>query len=228
MKLRENVNKTDFIESCRRERMATKRRFFNFTNFTVFAAPLNDVHMGCQDTILPKTLFKNCTTNCPEPEQNTKQPYDKKLRFLGAPVLPLLRRKRLEEGTSKFFILITKTRDGLSPNQFEGVHMNNILVLKDMLTPNLLLRDIDTVDENSIRELGKRSVQKYGKTVGVHRQQPYLFCKQQKCCLPISSLSQLLQVFQQNFQFGVNFKQTSCTSQKCLSRERKSDPNNSP
>ena len=36
--------------------------------------------------------------------------------------------------------------DGLSRNQFQGVHMNDIPSVEDLLTLNILLYDIDIVD----------------------------------------------------------------------------------
>ena len=50
--------------------------------------------------------------------------------------------------------------DGMNPNQFQGVHMNDIPTVEDLLTLNILLYDIDIVDGNVVRELGRRSVQK--------------------------------------------------------------------
>ena len=50
-KLKNFLNKTDVIESCSRERMKTKWRFYKFTNSTVFAALLRDVPMGCENAV---------------------------------------------------------------------------------------------------------------------------------------------------------------------------------
>ena len=36
-------------------------------------------------------------------------------------------------------------KDGLSPNQFHGVHMNDIPIVEDLLLLNVLLYDIDIV-----------------------------------------------------------------------------------
>ena len=55
--------------------------------------------------------------------------------------------------------------DGLSPNQFQGVHMNNIPTVEDLLTLNLLLYDIDIKDGNIVGKLARRSVQKYENTM---------------------------------------------------------------
>ena len=52
-KLKEFLNKNDVIESCSRERMNTKWRFYKLTNLTVFAALLKDVPMGCKGAVLP-------------------------------------------------------------------------------------------------------------------------------------------------------------------------------
>ena len=35
--------------------------------------------------------------------------------------------------------------DGYSPNQFQGVHMNDVPTVEDLLTLNILLYDIDIV-----------------------------------------------------------------------------------
>ena len=59
-KLKEFLNKTDVIESCSRERMNTKWRFYKLTNLTVFAASLKDVPMGCKNAVLPEPLLRNC------------------------------------------------------------------------------------------------------------------------------------------------------------------------
>ena len=47
--------------------------------------------------------------------------------------------------------------------------MNNITTVEDLLTLKILLYDIDFVDANFIRELARRSVQKYDKTVRLLR-----------------------------------------------------------
>ena len=55
--------------------------------------------------------------------------------------------------------------DELGADQFQGAHMNNISIVEDLLTLNILLYDIDIVDGNIIGELARRSVKKYEKTV---------------------------------------------------------------
>ena len=159
------LNKTDVIESCSRERMNTKWRFYKMTNLTVFAVLLKDVPMGCKDAVLLEPLLKNCTINFLTFEENTRQPYNDYLCLFRAPALHLHGNQRLEEQTSKIFDLFINKMDGLSADQFQGVHMNDILFAEDLLTLNIVLYGIDIVDGNIIGELARRSVQKYENTV---------------------------------------------------------------
>ena len=57
----------------------------------------------------------------------------------------------------------------MSADQFQGVHMNNIPFVEDLLTLNIMLYGIDIVDGNIIGELARRSVQKYEYTVRLLR-----------------------------------------------------------
>ena len=145
--------------------MNTKWRFYNLTNLTVLAALLKDVPMGCKNAVLPKPRLRNGTINCLTYEQNTRQPYNDNLCLFRALALHLHGTQRLEEKTSQFFNLFINRIDGLSPSQFQGVHMKDIPTAEDLLTLNILLYDIDIVDGNIVGELARRSVQKYGNTV---------------------------------------------------------------
>ena len=59
--------------------------------------------------------------------------------------------------------------DGLSADHFQGVLLNDIAFVEDLLTLNIVLYDIDIVDRNIIGELARRSVQKYENTVRLLR-----------------------------------------------------------
>ena len=126
--------------------MNTKCRFYKLTNFTVFAAPLKEVPMGCMNAVLPEPLLKNDTTNCLTYEEKTRQQYNDNLCFFRAPGLHLHGAQRLEEDTSKLFTLFMNKMDGLNPSQFHGVHLNDISTVEDRLILNILLFDIDIVD----------------------------------------------------------------------------------
>ena len=167
-KLKDFLNKIDVIESFSRERMNTKWRFYKLRILTVFAALLKDVPMGCKNAVLPEPLLKNHTINCLAYE-NTRQAYNDNLCLFRAPALHMHGNHWLEEETSKLFNLFINKMDGLSPNQFQGVHMNDISTVEDLLTLNILLYDIDLVDGNLVGEVARRSVQKYENTVRLPR-----------------------------------------------------------
>ena len=149
--------------------MNTKWRFYKLTNLTVFAALLKDVPMGCKKAVLRAPLLRNHTINCLTYEENTRQPYNDNLCLFRALALHLHGTQRLEEETSKLFNLFINKMDGLSPNQFQGVHMNDIPTVEDLPALNILLYDIDFVDGNIVGELARQSVKKYEKTVQLLR-----------------------------------------------------------
>ena len=64
--------------------------------------------------------------------------------------------------------------DALSADQFQGVQMNDIPIVEDLLGLNILLYDIDFVDGNIVGELARRSVQKYENTVRLLRYNNYI------------------------------------------------------
>ena len=168
-KLKDFLNQTDVIESCSQEKTNTKWRFHKLTNLTVFAALLKDVPMGCKNAVLPEPLLKNHRINCLTFGKSTRRPYNDNLCLFRAFALLLHGTQRMEEETSKLFNLFNNKMDGLSADQFQGVHMNDNPIVEDLLTFNNLLYDIDIVDGNIVGELARRSVQKYENTVRLLR-----------------------------------------------------------
>ena len=168
-KLKDFLNQTHVRESCSRERTNTKWRFYKLTNLTVFAALLKDVPMGCKNAVLPEPLLKKHTIICLTFEESTRQPYNVNLCLFRALALYLHGTQRVEGETSELFNLFINKMDGLSADQFQGVHMNDIPIVEDLLTLNILLYDIDIVDRNIVGELARRSMQKYENTVRLLR-----------------------------------------------------------
>ena len=149
--------------------MNTKWRFYKLRSLTVFAALLKDVPMGCKNAVLPESLLKNGTIKCLTFEENTRQANNDNLCLFRALALHMHGNQRLEEETSKIFNLFINKLDGLSADQFQGVHMNNFPFVEDLLTLNIVLYDIDTVDGNKIGDFARLSVQKYENTVRLLR-----------------------------------------------------------
>ena len=125
-KMKDFLNKTDVIESCSREIINTNWRLYKLTNLKVFAALLKNVLIGCKDAVLPEPLYQNHTINNLTFEGNTRQPYNNILCLLRALALHLQGTQRLHEETPKLFNLFINKMDGLSANQFQGVHMNSV------------------------------------------------------------------------------------------------------
>ena len=124
--------------------------------------------MGCKNTVLPEP-FKTHTINCLTFDENTGQPYNDNLCLFRALALHMHGNQGLEEETSKLFNLSINKMNGLSPNQFQGVNMNDIPTLEDLLTLNILLYDIDIVDGNIVEEVARQSVPKYENTLRLLR-----------------------------------------------------------
>ena len=141
-KLKDFLNQTDVKEFFSRERTNTKWKFYKLTNDRICCL-LKDVPMGCKNAVLPEPLLKNHTINCLTFEKSTRQPYNDNLCLFRALALHLHGTQRLEEETSKLFNLFINKTDGLSPNQFQVVHMNDNPTVEDLLTLNNLLYDID-------------------------------------------------------------------------------------
>ena len=55
----------------------------------------------------------------------------------------------------KLINLFINKMDGLNPNQLNGVHMNDIPTVENLLTLNILLNHIDIVDGNIVGELAR-------------------------------------------------------------------------
>ena len=125
--------------------------------------------MGCKDAVLPEPLLRNGTINCLTFEENTRQLYNDNLCPFRALALPLHGTQQLEEETSEIINLFINKIDGSSADQFRGVQMNAIPFVQDLLALNIVLYDINIVDGTIIRELDRRSLQKYNNTVRLLR-----------------------------------------------------------
>ena len=125
--------------------------------------------MGSKNAVLPEPLPKNHTINCLTFEENTRQPTNDNLCLFRPLALHLQGNQRLEEETSKLIDLFINKMYGLSVDQFQVNHMNEVPIVDDLLTLNILLYDIHIVDGNIIGELARRSMQRYDNTVRLLR-----------------------------------------------------------
>ena len=164
-KLKEILKQKDVIESCTKERSNTKWRFLKLTNLTIFAARLRDIPMGCKDAILPESLLKNHTVNCLTFEKKTRKPYNDNLCLFREVALHLFGNEILEEKTSKLFNLFLINSTNPDPSKFQGVCMDDIPSVEDIVGINNFIYDIDLIDDALVGELARRSIKKYEKNV---------------------------------------------------------------
>ena len=144
--LRDRMQKMDTVDLCTRERANTKWKFYKLTNLTIFASLLKNVPMGCKDTVLPEPRLRNCNANCLTFERNTRQRYNDNFCLFRAIALHLHGTETLEEETSKNFnFFLNNGADG-DVSKFQGVHLNGIPKVEDLLQLNIFLYDIDFVD----------------------------------------------------------------------------------
>ena len=142
-KLKETVNKTDVIESCSRDGMKSKWRFYKFTNVTVFAALVRVVPMCWEDACLPELLLNKHAVNCFTFKENTNKAYHDNFCLFRAPVLLLNVNQKVHEETRNFFNFLMNEFCRI---QFQGVRTKDIPVVDDFSTLNNLLYEKDTVD----------------------------------------------------------------------------------
>ena len=117
--------------------------------------------MGCKDVVLPESLLKNHTVNCLTYEQNTKKPYKDNLCLFRALALHLHGNERLEEETSKLFNLFLVNSTNPDPSKFQGVCMDDIPSVENIVSTNIFIYDIDLIDGAMVGELARRSIKKY-------------------------------------------------------------------
>ena len=76
---------------------------------------------------------------------------------------------KLEEEISIIFDLFLNNSEEGNVSKFQGVHLNDIPKVEDLLQLNIFLYDNDFVDGELIGELCRRSIQKFEKSVKLLR-----------------------------------------------------------
>ena len=163
--LKNRMQKMYIVDVCTRERAYTDWKFNKLTHLAFFVSLLKDVPMGCKDTVLPEPFLENHIVRCLSFERNTRQPYIDSLYLFRILALYLLDNEKLEEETSKIFNLFLNNSEEVDVSKFQGIHLNDIPKIEDLLQLNIFLYDIDFVDGELIGELCRRSIQKYEKSV---------------------------------------------------------------
>ena len=151
-----------------------KWRFFKLTNLTIVAALLRDILRGCKEAVLPETFLKSHSqlSYLRTEHQKTKQRHN--LCRFRALALHLHGNERLEGETSKLFNLFLINSKNLDPSKFQGVCMDDILSVEDIVGINFFIYDINLIDGAMIGELARRSIKRYEKNVQLIRYKSHL------------------------------------------------------
>ena len=155
---------THVIESCTRERVNTKRKFYKLPNVAFFAAFFKELPMGCKDIVLPNPLLKLHSVNKLTFEENTRKPYNDILSLFRALTLHLCGTERLEEETFKIFNLSLKKSGGTDPVKIRGVCVEDNPAVEVIVQADLLFYEIDILVGSMIGELARRSFGKDSNT----------------------------------------------------------------
>ena len=137
--LKDRTQKMDIVNFCTRERANTKWKFYKLTNLTIFASLPKDVPIGCKVTVLLEPLLRNRNENCLIFQRNTLQPYNDNLCLFRELALHLHGNEKLEEETSKIFNLFLKNSEEGDVSKFQGVLLNDIPKVEDLLQLKILL-----------------------------------------------------------------------------------------
>ena len=160
--------------------------------------------MGCKDGVLLDSLLKNHTVNCLTYEQNTKKPYKDNLCLFRALALHLHGNERLEGETSKLFNLFLVNSTNPDPSKFQGVCMDDIPSVEDIVGINIFIYDIDLIDGAMVGQLARRSIKKYEKYVQMIRYNSHI-CYQ--CILQGFPLSNSRYICSKDWKLGASFGQ---------------------
>ena len=101
--------------------------------------------MGCKDTVLPEQFLRNCDVSCLIFERKMRQLYDN-LCLFRALALHFHVNEKLKVETSKTFNLVLNNSEEGDVSKFQGVRLNDIPKIEDLLQLNIFFYDIDFVD----------------------------------------------------------------------------------
>ena len=116
--------------------------------------------MGCKDAVLPESLLRNPSINCLTGEQNTKKTYKDNLCLFRTLALHLHGIERHEEETSKLFNLFLVNRTNPDPSKFQGVCMDDIPSVEDIVGINIFIYDIDLIDGAMVGDLASKTTRR--------------------------------------------------------------------
>ena len=129
------VEKFEIVEQCTQERQNTKWRIKLITNVTIFAALLNNIPMGCPDSVLPEPPLKNHSVNCFLSNKD-KEPYKDHLCLFRALAMYMNGHNDIESHTFRYFTEFI-SKSGYDPKNFRGVSVEDLPVVEKNVQRNI-------------------------------------------------------------------------------------------
>ena len=121
--------------------------------------------MSCKDNASPKPLLKNHLLNCLTFKEITLQPNNDNLCLFCTVGFHLHGNQNVEQETSRSFNLFIARMVGLNPPQFQAVHMEDFIVVEELLRLKDFLYEKKIVAAKLISELAQWCEQKNEKTI---------------------------------------------------------------
>ena len=126
---------------------------------------LSEVPMDCKDTVLADPLLKYDCVKYLTFEENIWKPYNDNSVLLRTLALHLHGNEILEEEFSEIFSLFLEKTSKTDRANFQGVCMEEIARVEDIVLADIFLYDIDIVDGSMFGELAKRTLVLHGNNV---------------------------------------------------------------
>ena len=174
-KFKEILNKTDVIESCTKKFQYEVEVFQinKLDNIRLSTEWYTDGLQGCGSAW---TSSQKPFNHLPYLRTKYKRKtYKDNLCLFRALAFHLHGNERLEEETSKLFNLFLVNSTNPDPSKIQGVCMDDIPSVEDIVGINIFIYDIDLIDGAMVGELARRSIKKFEKNVQLIR------CKSQVC-----------------------------------------------
>ena len=121
-----------------------------------------DALQGCSSTLIS---FKKSYSQLPPLRKEHKKTHKDNLCLFRALALHLHGNERLEEETSILFILFLSNKTNPDLSKFQGVFMDGIPSVEDLVGIKTFIYDIDLIDGAMVGDLARWSIKKYEKNV---------------------------------------------------------------
>ena len=125
--------------------------------------------MGCKDAVLPESLSRNHSVNCLTYEQNTKNHTKTIFAFSENLLFTCMEMRNSKKKHQKLFNFYLINSSNPDPSKVQGVCLDDIPSVEDIVRINIFIYDIDPIDIAMVGELARRSIKNYKKNVQLIR-----------------------------------------------------------